>query len=143
VVLEANVDDATGELAASWIEVLLEEGALDAWATPITMKKGRPALTVSALVPLERADAIAHVVLRETTSLGVRRYGVSRIERPRLVVAVETRYGTIPVKVGGGPFGPPQAKPEFDACVAAARAHGVPVREVLRAALSAWKQPEP
>ena len=48
-VLEANVDDATGELAASWIEALLGAGALDAWATPITMKKGRPALTISAL----------------------------------------------------------------------------------------------
>ncbi len=136
-VLEANVDDATGELAASWIESLLAGGALDAWTTPIAMKKGRPALTISALATLERADAVAHTMLRETTSLGVRRYDVVRAERPRRMVQVETPYGAIPVKIAEGPFGPAQPKPEFDACVAAARAHSVPVREVLRVATAA------
>jgi uncharacterized protein (TIGR00299 family) protein len=135
-VLEANVDDATGELAAAWIDALLAAGALDAWATPIVMKKGRPALTLSALASIEHADAIAHAMLRETTSLGVRRYDVTRAERPRRVVMVETPFGPIPVKVAEGPYGPPQGKPEFDACLAAARAHGVPVREVLRAAMA-------
>ena len=136
-VLEANVDDATGELAAAWIEALLAAGALDAWATPITMKKGRPALTISALAPVERAEAVAHALLRETSSLGVRRVDVTRAERPRRMIQVDTPYGTIPVKVAEGPFGPAQVKPEFDACAAAARAHGVPVREVVRAALAA------
>jgi uncharacterized protein (TIGR00299 family) protein len=136
-VLEANVDDATGELAAAWIEALHAAGALDAWTTPITMKKGRPALTLSALAPVERAEAVAHALLRETTSLGVRRHDVTRVERPRRMVQVATPYGTIPVKVAGGPFGPPQVKPEFDACARAARDHGVPVREVIRAALAA------
>jgi uncharacterized protein (TIGR00299 family) protein len=138
-VLEANVDDATGELAASWIETLLAAGALDAWATPITMKKGRPAWTLSALAPIQQADAVQHAMLRETTSLGVRRYDVTRIERPRRVVQVQTPFGMIPVKVGEGPFGPPLAKPEFDACAAAARAHGVPVREVILAAMKGWR----
>jgi pyridinium-3,5-bisthiocarboxylic acid mononucleotide nickel chelatase len=136
-VLEANVDDATGELVASWIEALLAAGALDAWVTPISMKKGRPALTISALAPVARADSIAHAILRETTSLGVRRYDVVRAERPRRVVHVDTPYGAIPVKVAEGPFGPAQVKPEFDACAAAARAHSVPVREVLRVATAA------
>jgi uncharacterized protein (DUF111 family) len=76
-------------------------------------------------------------MLRETTSIGVRRYEVSRVERPRRVVEVETAYGKIAVKIAEGPYGPPQIKPELDACVAAARAHGVPVREVIRAALAA------
>jgi hypothetical protein len=136
-VLEANVDDATGELAGSWIEALLAAGAVDAWATPITMKKGRPALTLSALARVEHAEAVAHAMLRETTSLGLRRYEVTRAERPRRMVQVETPYGPIPVKIAEGPFGPPQVKPEFDACLAAARAHGVPVREVVRAATAA------
>jgi hypothetical protein len=136
-VLEANVDDATGELAASWIAALLAVGAVDAWTTSITMKKGRPALTLSALAPAERADAVAHAMLRETTSLGVRRYDVSRAERPRRMVEVETAYGRIPVKIAEGPFGPAQIKPEFDACQAAAQAHGVPVREVVQAASAA------
>jgi uncharacterized protein (TIGR00299 family) protein len=136
-VLEANVDDATGELAASWIQALLAAGALDAWTSAITMKKGRPALTVSALVAVQHAEAVAHAILRETTSLGVRRYDVARAERPRRIVQVDTSYGSIPVKIAEGPFGPPQPKPEFDACAAAARTHGVPVREVLRAATAA------
>jgi pyridinium-3,5-bisthiocarboxylic acid mononucleotide nickel chelatase len=134
VVLEANVDDATGELASTWIDALMAAGALDAWATPILMKKGRPALTISALAALDHADSVAHAMLRETTSLGVRRHPVSRAERPRRIVTVETPYGSIPVKLAEGPFGPPQAKPELDACALAARAHGVPVREVIRAA---------
>jgi uncharacterized protein (DUF111 family) len=137
VVLECNLDDATGELVAGAIEALLAAGALDAWATPITMKKGRPAVTLAVLATTERADALATIVLRETTSLGVRRYAVDRTERPRREVIVETKFGPIPVKVAEGPYGPPQVKPEWDACAAAARTHGVPVREVIRAALVA------
>ena len=138
-VLEANIDDATGELAASWIESLLSAGAVDAWATPITMKKGRPAWTLSALVPVALAQVVEASMLRETTSLGVRRHDVTRTERPRRIVQVETVFGRIPVKVAEGPFGPPQAKPEFEACAAAARWHAVPVREVILAALTAWQ----
>jgi hypothetical protein len=137
VVLEANLDDVTGELTASAIDTLLAEGALDAWAGPVTMKKGRPGLVLSVLATRERADALAHAVLRETPSLGVRRYAVSRLERPRRMVTVHTAFGDIPVKVSEGPYGPAQLKPEFDACLAAARAHHVPVREVLEAALAA------
>jgi uncharacterized protein (TIGR00299 family) protein len=136
-VIETNVDDVTGELVASAMEALFAEGALDVWTTPITMKKGRPALTLSALAPRDRAEAVAHAMLRETTTLGVRRYDVSRVERPRRSVEVETAYGQIRVKIAEGPFGPPQIKPEFDACLAAAKLHHVPVREVLRAALHA------
>jgi uncharacterized protein (DUF111 family) len=136
-VIEANIDDATGELVAAAVEALLAAGALDVWATPITMKKGRPALTLSALAAVGRADAIAYAMIRETTSLGVRRYPVSRVERPRESLDVSTPFGIIPVKIARGPFGPPQAKPEFDACAAAAKSYGVPVREVIRATLAA------
>lgn len=137
VVLEANVDDATGELVGAAIATLLAEGALDAWATPATMKKGRPAFVVAALAARADEQRLAGILLRETSSLGVRRHGVARVERPRRLVEVETAYGRLPVKVSEGPFGPPQRKPEFDACLAAARAHGVPVRVVLEAALAA------
>jgi uncharacterized protein (TIGR00299 family) protein len=137
VVIEANLDDATGELLGAAIETFLVQGALDAWAAPVTMKKGRPAFTLSILARIEDADRLSHALLRETTSIGVRRYPVSRVERPRRIVEVDTPYGRIPVKIADGPFGPPQVKPELDACVAAARAHDVPLREVLRAAISA------
>ena len=137
VVIETNIDDATGELLASAIETLLAAGALDAWAAPVTMKKGRPAWVLSVLAPADRADDLAHTVLTETTSLGVRRYAVSRIERPRRTIQVQTCFGSVPVKIAEGPFGPPQMKPEFDACLALARANHVPVREVIREALLA------
>jgi uncharacterized protein (TIGR00299 family) protein len=138
VMLEANVDDMTGELSAHAITVLLSLGALDAFATPVTMKKGRPGLVLSALCRAEQAELLSATLLRETTSLGVRRYSVSRRERPRRVVEVSTRFGPIPVKVSEGPYGPPQVKPEFDACSRAAAAAGVPVREVIAEALTAF-----
>jgi uncharacterized protein (TIGR00299 family) protein len=136
VVLEANVDDATGELMGHAIELLMREGALDAWATAATTKKGRPGLVLSVLSTEARADALAGAMLRETTSIGVRRHAVARVERPRREVVVETPYGRIPVKVSEGPYGPALAKPEFDACKAAAQAAGVPVRVVIQAALA-------
>ncbi|HTQ05390.1 MAG TPA: nickel pincer cofactor biosynthesis protein LarC [Polyangiaceae bacterium] len=138
VVLEANVDDMTGELAGHAIAAVMAAGALDAWATPITMKKGRPGLVLSALVRAEAADALAGALLRETTSLGVRFAPVSRLERPRRTVEVTTRFGVIPLKVSEGPYGAPQAKPEFAACERAAELAGVSVREVLAEALAAY-----
>jgi uncharacterized protein (DUF111 family) len=138
--LEANVDDMTGELAAHTIGRLLALGALEAFATPVTMKKGRPGLVLTALCRAEQAEALAAAMLSETTSLGVRRVPVARVERPRRVVEVDTRFGKISVKVSEGPFGAPQVKPEFDACAAAALAFGVTVREVLAEALLAYSQ---
>ncbi|MCA9623204.1 MAG: DUF111 family protein, partial [Myxococcales bacterium] len=70
--------------------------------------------------------------------IGLRRRRVSRDERPRRIVEVETRFGKLPLKVSEGPTGPAQVKPEFDRCAEAAEAHGVPVREVLAAALAAF-----
>ena len=141
VVIEANVDDMTGEMAAHAIEALLEAGALDAWGAPITMKKGRPALTLSALAEAGNAEAVAAAFLRETTSIGLRKTPVTRTERPRRSVDVSTAYGIIAVKVSGGPFGPPQIKPVFAAWAAAARDHAVPVREVIAAALRRRARP--
>jgi uncharacterized protein (TIGR00299 family) protein len=137
VVLEANIDDMTGELAGYVIEALLLAGAVDAWAAPITMKKGRPALLLGALAPAPAADAVAATMLRETTSIGLRRTPVSRVERPRRSVMVETSFGRVRVKISEGPFGPPQMKPELDDCIALAQTHGVPLREVIAAALTA------
>jgi pyridinium-3,5-bisthiocarboxylic acid mononucleotide nickel chelatase len=138
VVLEANVDDMSGELAAHALSSLLESGALDAWATPIVMKKGRPALTISVIADAGAQHRLAEVLLRETHSIGVRHTPVSRTERPRRIAQVTTEYGVIPLKISEGPYGPPRIKPEFDACASAARSAGVPVGVVIAAALSAY-----
>jgi uncharacterized protein (TIGR00299 family) protein len=141
-VLEANVDDMTGELAAHVIERALAHGALDAWATPIVMKKGRPALKLSALARRADAGAVARALLAESTTLGVRASDVRRTERPRRFVAVDTRFGSIPIKVADGDGLPAHAAPEHDACRAAANAHGVPLRTVYAAALAALSATE-
>ena len=139
-VVEANTDDMSGELAAHAIDALLGAGAVDAWAVPTTAKKGRPGLVLSALVPSALVDRVLAVLLSETTSIGARRYAVDRTERPRRHVTVQTEYGSIPLKVSEGPFGPAQVKPEFDACVQAAKLANVPVRVVLEAGLTAFRR---
>ena len=138
-VLEANLDDATGQLVARAIDAALEAGALDAWATPITMKKGRPGVTVSALVEEPWRAAVTRVLFTETTTLGVRRRPVERDVLGREVQTVETRYGAVRVKVAlldGVEVG---AQPEHDDCLARAREHGVALREVIAAALAAHR----
>ena len=83
VLLEANVDDVTGETLGHTIGVLLEAGAHDAWVTPIVMKKGRPAHTVSALVDPAAAAAVIEAIVRETGTLGVRGSTLERWPQPR------------------------------------------------------------
>jgi pyridinium-3,5-bisthiocarboxylic acid mononucleotide nickel chelatase len=143
VVVEANIDDMSGELAAHAIRVLIAAGALDAWVTPCTMKKGRPGMVLSALGPAPLLGVLTDAVLTETHSIGVRHFAVSRTERPRRTVEVTTPFGTVSVKISGGGFGPERIKPEFDECVKLARKVGVPVREVLDAALTAARARQP
>jgi uncharacterized protein (TIGR00299 family) protein len=138
-VLEANLDDCPGQLVARAIEAALAAGALDAWAAPLTMKKGRPGLLVGALAPGDHRDEVARVLLDETTTLGVRFHAVDRIELDRELVPVATAYGEVRVKVarrGGTTVG---AHPEYEDCLARAREYGVPVKEVLAAAAAAFR----
>jgi pyridinium-3,5-bisthiocarboxylic acid mononucleotide nickel chelatase len=134
LLLEANVDDMTGELVSHALSQLLAAGALDAWIVPITMKKGRPAFILCALVKSEHVPAVEAAYFRETATLGVRRREVERTTLSREVSEVPTRFGPVPVKQSGSP--PHHYKPEFDACVAIAERHGVPVRLVIDEALA-------
>jgi hypothetical protein len=138
-VLEANLDDCPGQLVARAIEAALAAGALDAWAAPLTMKKGRPGLLLGALSSGDRRDAVARVLLDETTTLGVRFHAVDRIELDRELVPVATAYGEVRVKVARRGATTVGAHPEYDDCLARAREHGVPVKEVLAAAAAAFR----
>jgi hypothetical protein len=138
VVLEANLDDATGQLSAHVTETLLREGALDAWTTHIGMKKGRPGVMIAALAHDADRARLSDVLLRESSSLGLRWQSVSRSERPRRVCEVDTPYGLVPIKVADGDGLAPMAQPEFDVCRELAARAGVPVRIVHAAALAAW-----
>lgn len=128
-VLEANVDDVTGEVLAHTLGKLLLAGALDAWAVPVVGKKGRPAQVLCALADPEHLAALAHVVMEETGALGVRRHEVERWALERKWVEVNVRGEVVRVKVG-----PYRAKAEYDDCARAAAALGVPLREVARLA---------
>ncbi len=137
-VLEVNLDDSTGQVAAHVTDTLLREGALDAWTTSIGMKKGRPGVLLSALVRAPDRERVGRVLLRESSSLGLRAHDVSRVERPRRIEQVDTPYGPIPVKVADGDGLAPTAQPEFEVCRAVAAQRGVPLRVVQQAALAAW-----
>ncbi|GEJ57642.1 nickel pincer cofactor biosynthesis protein LarC [Anaeromyxobacter diazotrophicus] len=137
--LELNLDDCPGQLVARALEAALAAGALDVWAAPCTMKKGRPGLVLGALAPAAAREAVARALLAETTSLGLRSWPVERIELARELVEVATRYGAVRVKVGrlGGEL--MGAHPEYEDCAARAREHGVAVKEVMADALAAWR----
>jgi len=134
VLFEANIDDMTGEALGYALGRLLEAGAVDAWITPIVMKKGRPAFLLSALAARECASRVEQTFFDETSTLGVRRRETQRTTLTRAIVQVPTRFGIVPVKERGSP--PDHYKPEFDVCVALAEQHRVPVRVVIEEALA-------
>jgi hypothetical protein len=103
------------------------------------MKKGRPGLLLGALSSGDRRDAVARVLLDETTTLGVRFHSVDRIELDRELVPVATAYGEVRVKVARRGSTTVGAHPEYDDCLARALEHGVPVKEVLAAAAAAFR----
>jgi hypothetical protein len=140
-VLETNLDDCPGQLVARAIEAALEAGALDAWAAPLTMKKGRPGVLLGALAAEDRRDAVMRSFVMETTTLGVRRYRVERDELDRTLVEVETPYGSVRVKVARLEGREVGAHPEYEDCLTRARERRVPVREVMAAALAAHRRP--
>jgi uncharacterized protein (TIGR00299 family) protein len=132
--LEVNVDDATGEVLAAAIAALLDAGAHDAWVTPIVMKKGRPAYTVSALSDIALADQVARTMVKETGSLGVRQQRLERWPSARTSAEVEVGGVPIRIKVSAG-----RVKVEHDDAARAARRTGMPLREVLSEAEAAWR----
>jgi uncharacterized protein (DUF111 family) len=103
------------------------------------MKKGRPGLLVSVLVEPARREALEEVLFTETTTLGVRRQEWDRTVLERLVVPVETAYGTVGIKVGRRGGRVYNVQPEFEDCRRAADARGVAVKEVWAAALAAGR----
>jgi hypothetical protein len=130
VVLECNVDDMNPELYEHTLDRLREAGAADAWLTPVIMKKGRPGTLVSVIASPALAAALTDILLAETTTLGVRRQAVKRTVLPRALGEVDTRFGTVPVKLASRGGAVVKAKPEYEVCRRLAREHRIPLREV-------------
>lgn len=139
LVLEAELDDMSPQLCEGLFERLFACGALDAYITPVQMKKGRPGILITCLVAPEGREAIEEVLFSETTTLGVRRQEWQRSVLQRRSVPVETPYGTIRVKLGERAGRVYNAQPEFEDCRRAAAERAVPVKEVWAAALGAYR----
>ncbi|MCU0724533.1 MAG: nickel pincer cofactor biosynthesis protein LarC [Planctomycetes bacterium] len=135
--IEANLDDLSPEVTAHAAAQLLSAGALDAWLTPIAMKKGRPGTLLSVLARPVDADRLAEMVLRETSTFGVRRSRKSRTVLDRRHERVETPFGPVRVKIGLRRGEVLTRAPEYEDCARLAAEKGVPVREVYLAALRA------
>lgn len=133
--LETNVDDATGETLAHSITAMLDAGAHDAWITPIVMKKGRPAYTVSALVDAALVDQVAEVMLAETGSLGLRGQRLERWPEARRVDTVDVAGRPVRVKVSAD-----RVKVEHDDAARASEQIGLPLREVVSLAEESWRR---
>ena len=138
-VLEANLDDLSPQLVAAAFEALLAAGAADAWIAPVTMKKGRPGHLLGAVVADAARSAVEEVLFRETSTLGIRAHRVERTVLQREIVEVATQYGPVRVKIGKRADAVLNAAPEFEDCRRIARERGVAVKEVVAAALAAWR----
>ena len=132
VLLETNMDDVSGEVVGYAQERLFEMGALDVWYSPVQMKKNRPGVILSALVPVELEEAACELVMRETPTLGVRMRPVERYAAERRNVSLESSMGVVSVKVkyvGGKAV---SAAPEYEDCRRIALETGIPLQEVQR-----------
>ena len=132
--LETNLDDCSGEVLGHVLERLFAAGALDAWFTPIQMKKHRPAVMLSVLCEEERVAALADLIFTETTAFGLRTEKTTRLKLARRFEEVGTPFGPIRVKIGLKGDKVLQFAPEFESCRAAAERAGVPIAAVYAAA---------
>ncbi len=134
VMVECNVDDLDPRVLPVVIQRLLDAGAVDAYITPLVMKKGRPGHLISALAPPTAVEPCVAVLLRETTSLGCRLVAVDKRHLARRMETAKTPWGDVPVKVALVGDTVLRRVPEFEPCAELARTSGVPLRDILAAA---------
>jgi len=137
LLLECNLDDMTGEELGFAIERVLSAGALDAWFTPIYMKKSRPGVLLSALCRPEDGPRLRDLLLQETTTLGVRWSSLRRQIAGRQIDQVHTRWGLVRRKLKLLDGRVVSVKPEYEDCARLAREHGVPLQSIAEAARTA------
>jgi uncharacterized protein (TIGR00299 family) protein len=131
VLIETNIDDANSQVLGYLMQKLLNEGALDVFFTPIYMKKNRPATKVSVITTSENEEKFARMLIRETSTLGVRVQLLSRYEAERQFVEVVTDFGTVPVKIKLLDGEIIQVSPEYEDCVKIASQLDIPLQRVF------------
>ncbi len=137
VLIAANIDDMSPQLAEPLMTALFAAGALDVWFTPILMKKGRPAFDVSALCPRDVLAVVEQAFFANSTTIGLRRQVLNRTVLDRSLAKVTTGYGDVSVKVSARVGEILGATPEFEDCRKLALRAKVPVRTVLAEAAAA------
>lgn len=135
--LETNIDDMNPQIAGYLLEKLLSAGALDAFYTPVHMKKSRPGVLLTVLTDEGKKQGLLDMIFDESTSIGVRAYPVERFCLERKIVKVKTEYGTIRVKVSLRKGKAVNAQPEYEDIKAAAEKKKIPLKRVLDAARAA------
>ena len=140
--LETNIDDSTPESLGYLLERLYAEGALEAWFTPIYMKKNRPAYLLSVLTHAGLRQTLEAIIFNESTTLGIRRSLVNRTTLPRTMQRVATRHGDIEVKVCVKPDGSKVCYPEYESVKAVAKTTGLTFNRVYSEALEAYRDQE-
>ncbi len=141
VQIDTNIDDMNPQIYSAVSDRLFEAGAKDVWLTPIQMKKGRPGVMLSVLTTSDVESSLARLILRETTTLGVRMHTFRhRHEVRREMRSVETCFGPVRVKVKWLAEEPAGASPEYEDCRKLADAAGVAVKQVLEAASAAIQE---
>ena len=138
--LETNMDDISPQILGYVQERLFALGALDVWHTPIQMKKNRPGVLLSVLVPEALESQAVTLLFQETTTLGIRRRGVERHVAEREMREIDTEYGRVPVKVKLLEGRVVAAAPEFDFCRNIALEKGIPLQDVLTLVTQAARQ---
>jgi uncharacterized protein (TIGR00299 family) protein len=136
-VLETNLDDINAEILGHFMEQALAAGALDVFHTAIQMKKNRPGVLLTVLCAQSDADKFSELLVRETSTFGIRRYTAERRKLCREFITVQTPYGAVTVKLGKLDGKVLQAAPEFESCKKLADQAKVPLKEIYEAALRA------
>jgi uncharacterized protein (DUF111 family) len=142
VVIEANIDDMSPQHYELALERIFAAGALDAWLTPITMKKGRPAITLSAIAAPHDEAVVAEAMLRETTTIGVRVRTERRHTLAREMLTLETPFGAVRVKRVAA-TGIDRWQPEYDDLLRIARERGLPLNDIVRAVSQSIQEKAP
>jgi hypothetical protein len=139
-VLETNIDDMNPQIYGYVAELALKAGALDVFATPVQMKKNRPGLLLTLLCEREARERLCELLLRETTTIGVRMHEVRRKTLQRETVTMETPHGSVRIKVSHSNGSVLNAAPEYDDCRRIAEEKNLPLKDVLAEALSCFQQ---
>lgn len=136
--LETNLDNVTGEdLGADFLQDLLEQGALDAWVTPILMKKGRPGQQLHILCPPAFSSKLSNYILEKIPTLGIRQFEGKRSILSRETRTVTTEHGDIEVKIHQLPDGSERYFPEYESCRDVSDSSGIPLQKIRDVAKSA------